>query len=74
MRMNYIVYVCDNNEYTITFERFNCKKLDTVKKNMVKLLNNDLYCVCIKGAKKVKIYRTPNGYTREEEPVFVMDI
>lgn len=74
MRMNYIIYVCGDNEYTITFERFNCKKIDTVKKNMVKLLNNDLYRACIKGAKKVKIYRTPDGYNREEKPVFIMDL
>lgn len=74
MKMNYIVYICSNTDYVITFERFACKKLETVKRNMQKLLDNDLYRACTKGAEKIKVYRTPDGYSREEKPVLTMNI
>lgn len=72
-KMEYIVYIC-NNDSVITFERFSCKRLETVKKSMETLLTSDLYRACIKGATKADIYRTLDGYQREPEPVYTMDI
>ena len=72
-KMEYIVYIC-NNDSVITFERFACKRLETVKRNMETLLASDLYMACIKGATKADFYRTPDGYQREKDPVYTMEI
>lgn len=74
MKMTYIVYIVSENDCCINFERFSCKRIETAKRNMLKLFECELYRICNKGAKKIKIYRTPDGYNREKKPVLIMDL
>lgn len=58
----FIVYLRDENGNMKDFERFGCKKLETVKKNMKKLFSNELYRKCIysDGITSIEIYSTKN--------------
>lgn len=66
MKQTYLVKIIDGSGDTINFERFACKKVETVRKNMYRLFQNDLYRVCNKTARKLRIYATPDGYHEEE--------
>ena len=66
--MKYIAYLTNGHGDMITFERWTCSNLETVTSNMKKLLNNSLYRACNRGAIACKVYRTPDGYNREEKP------
>ena len=65
-KQNYIAIVENKNFQMVTFERFSCARVETVKKQMQELLKNSLYRACTPGAVSVSIYRTPDGYTKEE--------
>ena len=51
------VYLKDENNNMITFERFSCKRLQTVKNNMKILLDNSLYLVCVKNYKYIEYHK-----------------
>lgn len=64
----YIVYLVDDEGGKVDFERFSCKKIETVKRSMQQLLSNSLYRVLNKTATKLEIYKT--AYSTEGlEPV-----
>lgn len=64
-KQTYIVYIYDEPGKMIGFERFCCKKIETVLKHMNTLFKNDLYRVCNSGAAKIQVYRTPDGITKD---------
>lgn len=64
-KQRFIAIIKDGTGKEISFERFSCKRADTVKNNMVKLFNNDLYRACMKNAATIEIYSTSNGYNRD---------
>lgn len=66
MKQTYIARIIDGNGNMIGFERFACKKVETVRNNMYRLFQNDLYRVCNKTARKLRIYATPDGYHVED--------
>ena len=74
MKQNFIVYLNDDAGKMVTFERFACARLDTVKRNMTKLLKSSLYRACIKPATSYSVYRTPDGYQKETTPAFTATI
>lgn len=67
-QQTFIAYIEDGNGKMMDFERFSCKRAETVRKNMTALFQNDLYRACTKGAVSFAIYATPDGYHREDEP------
>lgn len=73
-QQKFIAYINDKHGKMITFERFSCTKVETVKAQMNKLFANDLYRVCTKGASTIDIYATPDGYTKEPNPIFTMQL
>ena len=73
-QQTFIVYLEDKNFKMVTFERFNCSRLETVKRQMQELLKNSLYRVCTKEAVSVAIYRTPDGINKEETPCCCFNI
>ena len=74
MKQTYIAVLEDRDFNMVTFERFACKKAETVKKQMEALFKSSLYMACIKGAVSVAIYATPDGYSREEAPCLCFNI
>lgn len=70
----YIAFFEDRAGKRIDFERFSCKKVETVKKYIRQLWNNSLYRVCTKGAKIVKIYATPDEYNTLSEPAAIVEL
>ena len=64
-KQTFIAIIKDHAGKEISFERFSCKRADTVKKNMKKLFDNDLYKACMKNAATVEIYSTTDGYNRD---------
>lgn len=73
-KQTYIAIIRDDAGKAITFERFTCKKTDTVKKHMQQLFTNELYRICIGDAATIDIYATPDGYTRDATPAATMAI
>ena len=71
---NYIAVIENKDFKQIGFERFSCKKPETVKNKMLALFQNDLYKVCTPGAVSVAIYATPDGYNRENAPCICFNI
>ncbi len=57
----FIAKIYDAAGTCIDFERFTCKRAETVKKHMLRLFDNELYRICTRGAEKVVIYATPAG-------------
>ena len=70
----YIAIILDASGKEIDFERFSCKRVQTVQNNMIKLFNNSLYRALNKEADKIAIYATPDGYTQEAAPAMVFSI
>ena len=68
-KQTYIAIIFNSNGREIGFERFACKKIETVRKNMIELFNNDLYRICNKDAAQIKVYATPDGYTMIPDPL-----
>lgn len=66
MRQTYIARIIDGNGDMIGFERFGCKKVETVRNNMYRLFQNDIYRACNRTARKLRIYATPDGYHIED--------
>ena len=73
MKQTYIAFFEDRAGKRIDFERFSCKKVETVKKYIRELWNNSLYRVCTKGAEIVKIYATPDGI-QAAEPAAIVEL
>lgn len=73
-KQNFIAIVENKNFQMITFERFSCAKVETVKKQMQELFKNSLYRACTPGAVSVSIYRTPDGYKKENYPCCCFNI
>lgn len=71
--MNFLAVIKKDGKQ-VTFERFGCKRAETVKRQMLKLLQNSLYRACIDGADTVEIYATPDGYTKEEKPCLAFSV
>lgn len=75
MKKQTFIAILENKDFKmVSFERFNCSKIDTVKKQMEELLQNSLYRICVKEAVSVAIYRTPDGCTKEEKPCCCFNI
>lgn len=55
MKETFRVYL-RNNEQAVTFERFNCKTLKTVVRNMHILINNDLYRIAVSKFNRIEYY------------------
>ena len=72
--MTYIAIIQDKDFNQISFERFSCKRLQTVKENMLKLFSNSLYKACTPGAAAVAVYKTPDGYNKEEYPCMCFNV
>lgn len=73
MKQTFLVYVKDASGKIITFERFGCKRAETVKKHMLQLFNNSLYRVCVKNAATFEIYKTENT-VNGQAPTMVIDV
>lgn len=73
-QQTFIAIVENKNFEMVTFERFNCARVETVKRHMQELFKNALYRACTSGAVSVAIYRTPDGYNKEENPVCCFNI
>ena len=73
-KQTFIAYIRDNDGRAITFERFSCKRAETVKKNMLQLLNNSLYRACIGTAARVDVYKTENTIVKGQAPTMIIDI
>lgn len=75
MKQQTFIAILENKDHKqVTFERFACKKAETVKAQMERLFKSSLYMACIKGAVSVAIYATPDGYTREVNPCLCFNI
>ena len=73
-QQTFIVYLEDKNFKMVTFERFSCKRLETVINQMKELLKNSLYRACTKEAVSVAIYKTPDGCTKNPAPCCCFNI
>lgn len=73
-KQTFIAIIRDDAGKAITFERFTCKKADTVKRNMQQLFKSELYRICIGDAATIDIYATPDGYTKEATPDAIMTV
>lgn len=58
---NFRVYLRDEKGNAVTFERFACKTLKTVVRNMHYLLNNDLYKIAVGNIASVEYYTVIAG-------------
>lgn len=70
-KQEYIVYIVNDKDRMIDFERFSCKKLATVIKHMNILFQDRLYRICTPDAVAWKVYKTPDGINRDENPVYI---
>lgn len=73
-KQTFVAIIKDASGKELTFERFSCKRSGTVKTGMMKLLENDLYRACVKGAATVEVYSTPDGYNREKNSVLMFTV
>lgn len=58
---NYRVFLKDKNGNTINFERFSCKSLKTVTRNMYTLLESELYRIATGKFNLIEYYSVKNG-------------
>ena len=58
----------DENHKLVDFERWSCKRLSTVVKKTLLLAEHPIYRECNEHAIRIAIYRTPDGFTREDQP------
>lgn len=68
MRQTFLAVFQDKAGKQVSFERFNYKRLSTVRKALMQLWNNSLYRVCTKEAETISIYKTEYS-TEGLEPV-----
>ena len=73
-QQTFIAFFKDSNGEKIDFERFSCRRAETVKKYIEQLWKSALYRACTKGAETVSIYATPDGIHEQPEPVAVVDL
>lgn len=73
-QQTFIVFFETADGGQVTFERFSCRRIATVKSRIRGLWKSSLYRACTKGAEVVKIYATPDGYNRESRPVETMKL
>lgn len=58
---NYRVFLRDENGNTINFERFSCKNIKTVTRNMHTLLENELYRIATGKFNSIEYYSVKDG-------------
>lgn len=73
-QQTFIAFFENRSGQRITFERFSCARIDTVKKYIRELWSSSLYRVCTKGAEVVKIYATPDGYHELSDPAAIVEL
>lgn len=73
-KQTFIAIIKDGTGKEISFERFTCKRADTVKNSMMKLFDNDLYRACMKTAATIEVYSTSNGYNRDKTSVLSFEV
>ena len=73
-RQTFIVYEEDAQGKILKFERFACKRLETVKRNMWKLYEMNNKSVSGSGVFVWKIYATPEGVHKDLEPVCIVHL
>ena len=73
-KQTFIVFIYNADGKRIDFERFACKKVDTVKKHMNILFNDRLYRICTPGAASWKVFETPDGVNHGENPVYIHNL
>lgn len=75
-KQTYISYLEDKEGKRLDFERWAYKKPSTIL-DKLKILYNDYYSIYkdnIEKSEYVTIYKTPDGYNKEEEPEIKMNI
>ena len=72
-KQTFIAKIKDSSGNMIDFERFSCKRPETVRKYMQQLFANGLYRACTRGAHTIEIWATPDGY-HDTEIVDAYDI
>ncbi len=65
MKETFRVYLSNNEIGMITFERFSCKTLKTVIKNMRILLNNELYRTAVGKIETIEYFKVDYKGTLE---------
>ena len=73
-QQTFIAFFLNAEKEKIDFERFSCKRAETVKKYIVQLWQSELYRICTKGAETVTIYATPDGIHEQPHPVAVVNL
>ena len=73
-KQEFISYLVDKEGKKIDFERWACKKVSTVINNLKKLYTYSIYKKDIERSEKIVIYKTPDGYTKEEKPTIEISI
>ena len=74
-QQTFIAILKDADGKQTYFERWACKRVETVRKNMLKLWDIPSYRSGFnKTAKTVEIYATPDGYTEEKYPVLTFEL
>lgn len=75
MKQTFIARLKDKSGNYVTFERFSCRKPETVKAQLLKVYHDSsLYRVCIKPAEIVEVYATPDGYNADPIPVIIFEL
>lgn len=75
MKQTFIARLKDKSGNYVTFERFSCRKPETVKAQLLKVFSDSsLYRVCIKPAEIVEVYATPDGYNANPIPVIIFEL
>lgn len=75
-KQTFISQLETKNGEMVNFERWNYRRVTTIKKHL-KNLYSDYKGVYEKDLEKshyITIYATPDGYTKEEQPVFKISI
>lgn len=74
-KQTYIARLKDNAGNIVTFERFSCKKAETVKAQLLKVWSaSALYRTFCRNAEIVEVYATPDGYNTEEAPTMIFKL
>lgn len=58
---------------SITFERYNCKRLSTVVKSIRELCKHSIFKKDCEKCARIAIYATPDGYTKNPRPEYIFD-
>ena len=67
----YIAFYYNANGDKVDFDRFSCKRADTVKRQILRALEDSaLFRTChrLDGSARVAVFATPDGLTEEPAP------